>query len=472
MSAPADPPTADPVAGTAVPTAAPDPLTANIMAQVRTVISDLFQQQREEVNEALRVALRDRPDPARFEERRRRGITDYAAATSDDMRQAFLRAGMSEAEASAASMETVGLLSGNASGPTTIVPQAPVRRHHWKTDDIGTFSGKPSELITFIARVESLWDMKEDPNWREPLIEALPGCLKDTAATWYAMSSQSFRRTLTTWTAWKNALNEAFAYDPVELRQKALSRKWQFRREDAPAYFWDKSGLLRLAFPTYEPKSIIHEIKLGLPDDLQVLVRTSMARNPTVEDLLTEIRELEPSWRRMDPARRSLKESGAGGASGATSSPPARSAERASAPPGGTAAQGRRLSETYDPKNAWVDANGTRHYRIPGDPGRRVLQLNRNCGICKRQGEPNGKHFDFEHDTLVRPPNKRAASLVVEGYPAVATVEGYPAFYDETLDPVGESTSWYSDEDVGYSTSSGSTLSPDTSTSTLSGTGN
>lgn len=325
-------------------------------------------------------------------------------------KQTMINDGRTPAQAEIAVTEA----DARALGQGNTVISQPNTRHTFKAEDIGEFDGNPLKLHGWIQRVEALHDSKPTKEWQDPIITVLPLCLKGAAAHWYAQLSIVARAKLTTWSGWKEGL-KTFEPDTTEIRQIADARTWKVRQELVQTYFYDKLSLLRTAYTARSDIDYVLGIKLGLPASLQLAVRANLALNPTLDALLTELRQLEGPWRAESPATRSLigessrvSTSSSSNTRSSSSSPTARSSGRR--PP---------LSTTYDKKNVWNDASGDRHYRIPGTNEKLSLGKDR----CKHCG---GKHFDFEHHHL----QVKKEVKYVEGY---AVSPCYDIIDDESL---------------------------------------
>lgn len=331
--------------------------------------------------------------------------------TREPRKLELIAMGLSAADAEIAITESDNRALGN--GGNTIVSRPPEQRYNFKPGDIGLFDGNPLKLHSWLQRVQALHNHNPSPAWQDPLLTALPLCMVGAAENWYTHMSDTARAKLINWQGWRESLVDIFAPDLTQVRQMADAREWNVRRELIQTYHYDKVSLLRTAYPGRDDTDHVLSVKLGLPPSLQISVRTNMAKDPTLEKLLVELRQLEGPYRAESPTTRSLL----------TDDNPYKaspSSSRAKNDDAGKASQSSRserrppLASTYVRANIWVDKNG-RHYRIPGSNDKISLGNDK----CKHCGE---KHFDFEHHHLVK---SEKDVKFVEGYP-VSAYEGHP----------------------------------------------
>lgn len=305
---------------------------------------------------------------------------------------------------------------------TTIVSQ-PQRRIHWKSDDIGTFDGNRANFQFWVDRVTALWDKSVDPCSREPLIDALPTCLRDDAAEWYQGLSKEERQDLTSWERWEAAMSSYFSMPNVELRKLADSRSWEPRKEDISAYYQAKKRLLRQAYPEKDAAQIVDNIRDGLPASMRLLVRTPYSRNPDPVALLRELFTLERDYMDTIGVKRGATAASTSAAQRPTATISAgrlspdsnRGRNKRGAIIGPSWPRGASLEESYDPRRV-SNKRGVKIYKVP-DSDHEIV-MNRPCKTC------NGDHFDFAHNHhMGKSPKKemkgfkREPSFWVAGYP-------------------------------------------------------
>lgn len=357
---------------------------------------------------------------ADYELRKKAAERRWEEESRQARRNAYLREGLSEQEADQALRDNP---LANVTNPTTIVNQ-PSRRYNITSTDVGLFDGDTSELNFWLERVSTLYDMKEDPAWRQQLMETIPLCLRGSAKKWYqAIAQTDQRRELLEWTSFSEHIRLAFEPAASSLRRQADERKFRYKEEEAGDYFYEKLSLLRAAYRHRTDAELVHDIWLGLPDTLQTVCRAP-ATDRTLKSLLTELRLYESSWRNGDSRDRSLRTTASGKraqiqASADETTPTVSS--KASTP---SAAPNTRqrvdLSATYKPENIKM-IKGERWYLVPGTT--RMMKLERTCNTCKQA------HFDFEHHHLAKPV-KAEANMAFEQHlvPTAFHFEGYPVY--------------------------------------------
>lgn len=205
--------------------------------------------------------------------------------TRAQRKELLIEQGLTEAKALEALQE-------GSSTSSTIVQQ-PNRRWNVCAEEVGYFEGDKLRLQWWLDRVRSLWERNSDPNYRDPLIDVLPMCLKGSATDWYQALSAAERSNLTSWPAWETSLREYFSMDRSEVRGLADKRKWQAGQEEIADYFQDKLRLLRQAYPDKTDGDLVSEIKDGLPSALRLVVRTDLLHRNTPLNLLSELRRME-----------------------------------------------------------------------------------------------------------------------------------------------------------------------------------
>ncbi|CAO1614369.1 unnamed protein product [Parajaminaea phylloscopi] len=352
-------------------------------------------------------------DSAQAQARRAQADQRWVQNSVTQRRQAYLDAGLTEAQAEEALL--MNPLQ-PVSHPTTIVQQ-PSRRYQVRVEDLHTFDGKATELEFWLARISSLHDLKQDPAWREQILETLPLCLRDSAAKWYQASSQTYRLTeLSTWEGWQTQLRAAFAIDSSSARRLADKRVWDYRKEDVATYHYDKIALLRAAYPHRSDEDFVQDLWDGLPESLQMSTRTIMSNHPAPHSFLKEVRTLEGPWRGADPRNRRAQQVDETPAPNPKVEPGVAAPRQQSAQPAANRAGASRASlrETYNPANVKI-IKGERFYTIPGT--NKIIKLERPCNTC------GGPHFSFEHDHM--------ATRKTEGanfYQTGDTIEGYTVY--------------------------------------------
>lgn len=345
----------------------------------------------------------------------------WEAASRASRRQAYIDQGLTEAQVNEAMNENP--FSNSVSHPTTLVSTSQPKRYTFYPDNIGYFDGNPHRLEFWISRVASLWRQKVDPNWREPLLETLPQCLRDSAARWYELHSatseeeqdprspasgsnaiaRANRPSLKSWPDWEKSLRDAFGMDVATQRRYADGRTWLYVEEEISTYFYDKYASLRAAYPGHADQHHASDIWLGLPNDFQIIIRSCTANNPDPMTLLREMRIYETAWRNCDPKRRALRTKQNATPSRAIEAAPSTTAPSmalttfnkqpttSTTAGGGTEGRERQsLKDTYNPSMIKV-IKGVRYYTLPNGGS---LKLKRPCEHCKQD------HFGFEHEFL------------------------------------------------------------------------
>ena len=202
----------------------------------------------------------------------------------------------------------------------------------------------------------------------------------------------------------KNVLKKEFAEAAPVLKERSSQRVWKYHKETAMAYYYDKVELLREAYGTrLDEEDICHEVMLGLPDDLQLLI--NLGRSPKLDNLKQNLQSLEPKYLSLKPEKK---------ASASRSAPSSAPIKATSS----TQPSGRRpsLKDTYNPKNISQtpspnDPSKTlRTYTLPDGTS---IQMTRNCNKC------NAPHFTFEHNHL-QGTKQKASNLTIEGYPVIS----------------------------------------------------
>ncbi|CAO1616792.1 unnamed protein product [Parajaminaea phylloscopi] len=445
-----------------------DSTTGLTAAQVQVMLNERLGSILSEQEERFRRVLREerlsaeRADPlaraATLQQRRQQAEAQWLQDSTASRRQAYLAAGMTESQADDALLHSPLQPPAN---PTTIVQQ-PSRRYHIRVDDLHTFDGGAAELEFWLARVGSLYDLKDDPAWKEQILETLPLCMRGSAAKWYQSSSHEVRlRDLASWDGWQKQLRAAFSIDSSSARRLADRRQWDYRREEVSTYHYDKLALLRAAYPHRSDADFVQELWDGLPESLQMSTRTIMSNHPAPNQFLKEVRTLEGPWRGADQRTRRLL---AADETSVKAETPVAAPNKTVGPNKGLANDrnpaGRApLRDTYHPKNVKI-IKGERFYTVPGSNC--MIKLERPCATCQ------GKHFTFEHDYLASRDGagaKKEPSYFVQ---TDDTIEGYPVYcledyLDVSTSPTTSIMSISSSSGAGGTTSSALTVS-DTST--------
>ncbi|SAM63561.1 uncharacterized protein UBRO_20421 [Ustilago bromivora] len=101
----------------------------------------------------------------------------------------------------------------------------------------------------------------------------------------------------TGWLVWELSLRNTFQPNASEIRHLAGEHKWEWSKESIASYFYTKLSLLRAAFTTCQETNLLNEICYGLPVWLQLDVHTHLLSNPNMDNLLTELHNLEGPWK-------------------------------------------------------------------------------------------------------------------------------------------------------------------------------
>ncbi|KAE8181314.1 hypothetical protein A4X06_0g9297 [Tilletia controversa] len=293
-----------------------------------------------------------------------------------------------------------------------------------KPELLGTFSGDPNELESFIRTVNSVARYDPDPAWKTAVVRTLALVMKKDAAVWLTGMSDEEAASMTTLTAWFDQMREAFPVNRFEQRRNARSRKWVPEDEGASAYYFYKLSLLRAAYGQGQDEAnLVHDILDGLPATLRVMLRLPR-HNATLHDVRQELSNWESDWRELNATslRRTSapRPSSSASATVSKSAPASASVTRTPSSTGGNPSTPSSSTpyvpitpEIYDPSCVIPAKNGgSRQYRRP-DNGK-VMTLNRPCSICK------GEHFNFEHNHVSA--QVRVAEPVEE-YPEEESVE-------------------------------------------------
>lgn len=385
------------------------PPTVGMSAEMQQMLKTMLDNQRTMFKQDMDNALAARPVLSSTD-RRREALALVNEATRTERKELLMAQGLSEGEALQALQE----------GATSTIVNQPSRRYNWRSEDIGLFEGDKLRLKWWMDRVRSLWEKSSDPMYRDPLIDALPLCLRGTAMDWYQALSLQERSSLTDWPAWEASLIEYFSMDRSQIRNIADQRKWSMGKEEISDYFQEKLRLLRQAYPDKGDADLVWEIKDGLPPHLRLFVCTDLMNKLTPSSLLGELRQLEGSF--LEAFK--LNKPGGGSAPATSSSKDKSTSNKSTSSSSNPFASGSKeaqrfanLEETFDIKNfSKVGKNFI--YRIPGSD--RIITLNRPCRHC---GKSN--HFDFmckwlqEHDKKVDKGKKVKVEpvLFIDDYP-------------------------------------------------------
>ncbi|KAE8237176.1 hypothetical protein A4X13_0g8884 [Tilletia indica] len=299
----------------------------------------------------------------------------------------------------------------------SVSPSALSKGFNIKTSDIGTFDGTPEDLELFLARVQALNDSETDVNWKQAMLRAMPLLMRGYAASWYQTLEPSKRLSLTSLTSWFRELREAFSPDPNYMRRLARARAWKPEQEDIVGYVFDKTALIKAAFPGVPDSEIIYDVVDRLPIEIRKLLRTPLQPQGSLVDLRNELRMQEQFWRAdtgcaltkpeastTSPTSKPPKYSSFAGPSQAINSEPVRqqfsTASTVKRPPPPTPLASRRppgksISEDFDGSRLdyGIEPESKKRmmrYRIPGTD--RVMWCQRPCRRC------GADHFDFAHD--------------------------------------------------------------------------
>ncbi|CCF51914.1 hypothetical protein NDA11_000617 [Ustilago hordei] len=99
------------------------------------------------------------------------------------------------------------------------------------------------------------------------------------------------------WLIWEMSLHNAFQPDASKIQHLAGEQKWEWAKESIASYFYTKLSLLHAAFPTCQETDLLNEIQYGLPASLQLDVWTHLLARPNMDELLTELHNLEGPWK-------------------------------------------------------------------------------------------------------------------------------------------------------------------------------
>lgn len=341
---------------------------------------------------------------------------------------------------------------------TTAVVATRGYREKFVAEDIFLFNGDPALLEDFITRFESIWEIRSDALYREPLMETFPKCLRNSAQKWYSSSSSELRlKDYRDWPKLKQHLHNAFAPDRASARRMADARKWDFKRETVGEYYWDKLAMMRSSYRADRQETdFVHDIYDGLPDSFQTSIRTCLMEKPTPNVLLKEMRLFETPWRNIDPKNRALRRTAAPYEQPADSVATSNALVVANQVKLTPAASGdskghiqtrqrQTLKESYTPNNISI-VKGKRFYQLPGRD--RAIELKSPCSQCGQQ------HFDFEHEHLTKGSAKANVVDLTDDEMDQAYYAGYRVY---VVEPMSRSPSLES--------TASSTSSPDTSMS-------
>lgn len=382
------------------------------MSNMRTLFQEIVSQNQqhtdarfkklEDQNEQRFKKLEDALASSRnvdIEEKRARGLARFNEDFHEERKKYFIDAGLTADEALQAAQASAGA----PMRQPTVVAQPLPKRETFTSSQIGTFDGSTSKLIGFITRIETLWDVRSDAQWRDHLLEALPLCLRGAAQQWYEQLPRTTRViNMRSWPAWRKGLEGVFSPDTSDLRRDAEARTWRIATEDVSAYHFEKLSLLRAAYPHREENDFVKEIHRGLPDEMQLVVRSALSNGKegsTCEDLLREERHFEATFKRMHASKKSntgnSSKSSPSSSTKATTPSTTQTASSSSSPE--TSRTKQSNAPRFNLKETWSEANvfykdGKRHYHLPGMANAMVLNRNCHCG---------GEHFNFEHDHLM-----------------------------------------------------------------------
>lgn len=215
--------------------------------------------------------------------------------------------------------------------------------------------------------------------------------LKGVAKIWFQNLSEVMREAiLSNANVFKDSLRQEFEEDKAISRQLARDRKWQVQKEPIMTYYYEKMKMIANAFKGIDSSEQCLEIRDGLPDDLKLLVRTTMAARPNLDHLRKELKTLEQDYlanRRKRPFTPQQTFPPANQQSLVKHNRNPVKAEPGRRPPS--------LRDSFNPKFIGQSPNPSnpsqmiRTYTVPDGSGR-VLMLNRPCRTC------GGNHFDFE----------------------------------------------------------------------------
>ncbi|KAE8241928.1 hypothetical protein A4X13_0g7201 [Tilletia indica] len=300
-----------------------------------------------------------------------------------------------------------------------------------KTEWIGDYDGDPTQLEDFLTRLRDLIRSETQqeliPVWIKAVLRTLPRTFKGNAAIWHQGLSDTDAAELTSFDAWCEAMRAAFPVNRQQLKRDAWTRKWKPTEETAMGYYFHKVRLLRQSFgKDASEDSLVNDIKDGLPETMVALLRLPR-KDATLTELVTELGDWEPNWRKqykvpllapttsaaiasntgsaitfntsasaLNPAVARVLQTTMGRSASAPTTPAAvaNTSSRA-APSGHTVPKPMsKLAASYDPTRVIPAKNGQpRRYRPPGRDT--VMDLKSPCSYC------GGDHFNFEHDHVV-----------------------------------------------------------------------
>ncbi|SAM83346.1 uncharacterized protein UBRO_20294 [Ustilago bromivora] len=209
---------------------------------------------------------------------------------------------------------------------------------------------------------------------------------------------------------WESSLHNAFQPDASKILCLAGERKRELLKESITSYFYTKLSLLRAVFPMRQETNLLNEIHYGLPASLQLDVCTHLLSSPNMDDLLTELRNLEGPWKatlcsgshynsRNDPLPQQLTPL----STYSTPSHPLSSAVDTPRSETVNASNKFGLATNYDPANiSYIDRDSRRiqTYKLPNS--QQTITLGHPCRSCSQD------HFDFVHNFLLRQPKGEA----------------------------------------------------------------
>lgn len=320
------------------------------------------------------------------------------------------------------------------------------RRREWQAKDIATFDGQPEHLDTFINRVQMLYEAKTDPNWREPLIEALPVCLTGSASEWLESQPLEWKvEHLATLEGWITELREVFGGDASTKQTLAYQRTWNYTKESGRAYFFSKQKVMSSAFPLRSKDDFVVDIVNGMPATFQIHCREQFQKHPSADALLREIQSIEGPWR-LSAEGRELVGSTADTSTTTTVKTENQAVVVKSQPTSKT--QKDSLKRSFKPENLY-SKGGVDYYERPDN--KMTIKRDRPCTICQ------GPHFDFAHDHFAVV--KKEVYIVTDrdtfgGYPVVASGSESSSDRSGSLSPsVSASSSTDSTKSAGSSPS-------------------
>ncbi|PWN23696.1 hypothetical protein BCV69DRAFT_296012 [Microstroma glucosiphilum] len=269
-----------------------------------------------------------------------------------------------------------------------------------KPEDLGQFDGSSTSYGIWMSTITAYIHFRpNDQAWHDAIVRCIPFCLKEGARFWYTTLDDESRSNLRSWDRWVAEMNLAFRPNPTVLADLAEARKWD-GIEDISLYYYAKLALLRQAYPDRPVNSFARQIKAGLPQECQGMVRTVMSHNPELKYLLNELREQEDTFKKMIANQKKIDSIPMRGNTNLTPS----SAPSTLAPMVTTTvrqettrtASARRfntadLKATFRADGLFKEGN-TVKYRVPGTSD--VMVLNRNCKMC------DAGHWDWMHDLL------------------------------------------------------------------------